>query len=356
MSRADDRLWAKLCQAGVVQGPAPASPGTESPWYVKALLAFSGWLAAIFLFGFVAVGFQFIAESVLASLISGSVLIAAAYGLLRAGKNPFVEHLALAVSLAGQAWVVWALFRFAEHQEALAWLLVAMLQAPLAAVMPHFVHRVFSTFAAAVAVAMALNATGTPYVFSGGALFLAAWLWRHEFRYSRHVRKIQAIGYGLVLALIPLKGSVLFGHGALGWRSPHDLAAFWLPPWMGEVLAGAAMLYVVWPLLPRRGRRVAPLLAVTAVLATLLLGAVSLEAPGITVGITIILLGFAGGNRPLMGVGIVSLLFFISSYYYLLDTTLLAKSRTLLMVGLGLLAARGFILRRLPGTGEARHA
>jgi hypothetical protein len=102
-------LWAKLRRAGVVQGPPHEPEAPAPPWYVKALLAFSGWLAAIFLFGFVAVGFHFIAESALASLISGGVLIAAAYGLLRAGNNPFVEHLALAVSLAGQAWVVWAL-------------------------------------------------------------------------------------------------------------------------------------------------------------------------------------------------------------------------------------------------------
>ncbi len=72
-----------------------------------------------------------------------------------------------------------------------------------------------------------------------------------------------------------------------------------------------------------------------------------------TAGMVVMLLGFAGGNRVLLGLGIVSLLFYISSYYYLLDATLLAKAQILLIVGLVLLAVRWLLLHPIPGGKEA---
>jgi len=59
-------------------------------------------------------------------------------------------------------------------------------------------------------------------------------------------------------------------------------------------------------------------------------------------------LGYAGSNRVLQGLGITSLLFYISSYYYLMETTLLAKSQTLLVVGLVLLMIRWLLPYILP--------
>ena len=115
-------------------------------------------------------------------------------------------------------------------------------------------------------------------------------------------------------------------------------------------------LYVVWHLLQRYGQAISERLSITALLGTLLLCAVSMEVQGITVGMFIILLGFAGANRVLLGLGIVSLLFYVSSYYYLLDATLLAKSQTLLIVGLVLLILRWLMLRILPVKKEAQDA
>ena len=348
MSRQPEQLWMTLLQAGLVQGTAPEPSGLESPWYVKGLLAFSGWLAALFLLGFIAVAFKFIIKSGPISFITGAAMIGGAFAILRIPKNEFFEHLGLAVSLAGQALVVWGIFELTNQNDKLAWMLIAQLQVPLAVVMPNFVHRVFSSFVAAFAFAMALSAMRVPYVFSGIVVFLAAWLWLNEFRYPQHMRKVRAIGYGLVLALIQLKGSVLFGYLGMSWRSGRNSSELWVQPWMGEVLAGAVTLYVVWQLLQRHGQAISDRLAITALLGTLLLCAVSMEAPGITAGIVIMLLGFAGGNRVLLGLGIVSLLFYMSSYYYLLDATLLAKALTLLIVGLILLAVRWIMLGIMP--------
>ena len=233
-----------------------------------------------------------------------------------------------------------------SHDEAV-FLLVALQQVILAAVMPNFVHRVFSSFITVLSLAMALSLMGLPYVFGGVVMFLASWLWLNEFRYPMHMSKIRAIGYGLVLALIHLKATAYFGGLAL-WRSGHNSHQTWGQLWMGEVVAGAVMVYVIWQLLLRCGQAFSGRLAITAILGTIIICVASIEVPGITAGIVIMLLGFAGSNRVLLGLGIVSLLFNISSYYYLLDTTLLAKSQSLVLVGLVLLAVRWLICHFIP--------
>jgi len=345
MSRAAEQLWGTLLRAGLVLGEAPATDRIESPWYVKGILAFSGWLAAMFLLGFVGVGLQFIIESGLASFIAGGVMMGTAYAVLRIPKNEFVEHLALAMSIAGQALAVWAIFEILGTHGALLWALVVLLEVLLAVVMPNDVHRVLSAYAAAISFAMSLASMRQPYMPQGFVMLVAAWIWLNEFRWPRYMRHMRAIGYGLVIALIQLTGMTLFLREDLSWLIAYGPDEALLPPWLGEAGTGAVMLYVVWKLLMRLGMRPADPRALTMLLCTLLFCGVSLEAHGITVGMTIVLLGFAGGNRVLLGLGIAALLFYLSSYYYLLETTLLYKSVTLFTVGAVLLAVRRILLR-----------
>jgi len=138
MSQSSEQLWLNLLEAGLVEGTAPDSDNLESPWYVKILLGFSGWLAALFLLGFISFGLDFIIESRIISVIAGISMIGGAYTILRIPKNEFIEHLTLAISLAGQALIVFVIFDFrSSNGYMVSWLLVALLQAPLAIVMPN---------------------------------------------------------------------------------------------------------------------------------------------------------------------------------------------------------------------------
>jgi uncharacterized membrane protein len=356
MSRQTREIWTILHRAGLAEGAAPETGNLESPWYVKVLIAFSGWLAALFLLCFLGIGFGIVFNNITLSFIVGAMMIGGAFAILRIPNNEFVEHLALAVSLAGQAIVMYAIFRVFHRNEKIAWLLVAFLQVPLAIVMPNFVHRVFSSFAAAFAFNMSLIFWRLPYIVSGVVMLLAALCWLNEFRYPSQIRKLQAIGYGLILALTHIEVTALFGHQILWWRFTRFPPALWTKPWMGEVLTGVVTLYVVWYLLRRYSQSISERIPIIALLGTVILCAVSMKVQGITVGMVIMLLGFAGANRILFGLGIVSLLFYTSSYYYMLDTNLLAKSRTLLIVGIVLLSSRWLMSYIMPVKKEANHA
>jgi uncharacterized membrane protein len=124
---------------------------------------------------------------------------------------------------------------------------------------------------------------------------------------------------------------------------------------MGEVFIGAVMFYVLWKLLQRYGQHLSGRVSITVLFSALLVCALSMKVHGLAVGMVVLLLGFSASNRVLMGLGIVAQLFYISSYYYLLEITLLNKSLSLLVVGLVLLAVRWLALRVLPREKEETH-
>jgi len=347
-------VYATLQKACLVNDKPLEDETVESPWFVKVLLAFSAWLAAAFLLGFVGTLFESILDNKLAAIVIGLVMIAGAYSILRMPKNEFVKHLALALSFAGQTLVVWSIFRFNNLDDSLAWGIVMLLQASLALIMQDYIHRVVSSYFAAIALALLLDNSGALHLYFGFIMFSAAYLWLNEFKYPKHMRALRAIGYGQVLALIQIKGSVLLQSG-LGWRWSYNNTEIWVHPWVGEIFSSIVMLYVVWQLLQRYASAASQQFVVITLISVLIFCAASMEANGISVGMLILLVGFAGSNRILMGLGITSLLFYISSYYYLLDTTLLAKAQTLLVVGLVLLSGRWLMLRVLPKAKEAQH-
>ena len=71
----------------------------------------------------------------------------------------------------------------------------------------------------------------------------------------------------------------------------------------------------------------------------------SLKAPGVGAATAILVLGYANGNRVLAGLGIATLIAYLSHYYYNLEATLLEKSILMMATGAALIAAR-FALHR----------
>jgi uncharacterized membrane protein len=109
----------------------------------------------------------------------------------------------------------------------------------------------------------------------------------------------------------------------------------------------------VWELLRRRHAEIPGRMANPALSGAVILVLVSLEVPGIPVGLCIILLGYAHSNRVLTGLGIAALLLYISTYYYSLDQTLLVKSQALAVSGAALLMLRWLLLKLLWRNGES---
>jgi hypothetical protein len=334
--------WSRLVAAGCASGEAPAHEA-QGPWYVRLMLGIAGCIAAGFLMAFVGVGLSFLVESKVGSIAVGMAMIGAAFALLHAARTDFSAMFGFAVSLAGQALLGYGIARLLERAgDAAPWAAMALVEAVLALAMPNFIHRLASAYLAALCLATALALSGGAGLAVGIIGAGMAYVWLSELRRARLHAMVTGVGYGMALAFVHVQ-SWSFGEGSI----IHSLGAkpvSWTQAWMGQALVLGAFLAVVATLVRRAGWSLREPRTLAALAAAAAIGAASFKAPGVAGGLMIVSLGFAHGNRVLTGLGIAALLFFVSSYYYRLDATLLAKAGVLATSGLVLLGARWLLL------------
>jgi len=339
-------LWSKLVSAGLTVGDMPATDEAHTPWYVRVMLGIAGVIAAGFLLGFVGMAFAFVIQSKLASFTVGLMIIAGAYAMFRlAPRNDFTSMFALAISFAGQALVIVGVFGFFERSmttSSMPWATIAAIEALLAVVMPNFIHRAASAYAAGSAFAYACGMSGAQFIAAGIAAAAVASIWLNEARLGKLHAVVSPIGYGLTLCFIQIEGAALLGHSMAALLRTGARPGG--PPWIGEALVVTALIVSVWTLLGRAGWVPRERRMILALIAAAAIGAASFKAPGIAGGLMIALLGFANGNRVLLGLGIAALLAYVSGYYYLLDATLLVKSGVLAATGIVLIFTRWLVL------------
>lgn len=313
-------------QLPAIDGPGSAAAAAigERPWYIGFMLGASGWVAGLFVLLFV--GLLFKPNSQGAFLLSGLVLVGAAWGLYKADREgAFVAQLALALSVAGQVLLVIGLAH--DHAKPAGIAFIAfVLQSILVLIMPNALHRTLSALFACAALAIAMryglfaeasgyrfnaaNDSGPSlsYALAGWALTwlpvatLIYWLIRHEARWM--ARGWQAM-------VRPALAGLVVGL-AVATLASHPLDVF---SWSNQNAAKTNWL-ALWPLLS----------AIAAV------GAVAA--------------GFALRSRALMGIGIVAAVLHLGNFYYTLGTTLLLKSLVMLVMGAVLLGIAYALKRR----------
>lgn len=340
-----EQLWERLAAEGLVNEVNAPPADLQSPWFVRVMLGFAGWLGALFLLGFVYASLEFVFRSSTASMIIGASLCAAAALIFRAwrGKD-FAVQFGLAVSFSGQALFIVGLMELFKWGSGVGYLAITVFEAILVAFIINTMNRVVCAFAAAVSLSFVLSSIDIPHLAPSLIAAGFAVLWLNELAWSARGSLVRPVGYGLVLAAMYLNGALLL-HGAvwLGGSAHSDPGLVMLSYWAGVILNGAVLLYVVWRLLGRDGRQVDDRLTPVALIAALATALSSFMAPGMITGLVIALVGYANGNRVLTGLGIFALIAYLSHYYYQLETTLLIKAATLVATGMVLLVAR-FVL------------
>ncbi|NLD51222.1 MAG: DUF4401 domain-containing protein, partial [Clostridiaceae bacterium] len=76
-----------------------------------------------------------------------------------------------------------------------------------------------------------------------------------------------------------------------------------------------------------------------------IIGIMSIYVSGLLVTSLIIVIAFANSQRILLGFGIFALVSYVFWYYYQLDTSLLIKSLSMLIIGIGLLLMRWLLIK-----------
>lgn len=336
-TRNDDRrrvaeeaaLVAALAARGHVVAPAPGVPpaaARERPWFVSLLLGFAGWLAGIF--GLACIGMLLAPSADAAWFAIGVVLLVLAWIAFRQASeaNFFGSQFGLVLSIAGQAGALFGIAQtFFKSESSLAGIALTafVLQVLAVIAMPNRLQRTLSTLFACVAWAIALRflmwdeagwrpGHGGEEASAAIGLPLLAWLlaWAPPALVLARTLQVEAhwMAAGDQALMRPVCAGLVV---ALAWGTlfsdPLDALR-----WSGDHLNGDAL----WPLLSL-------LAAVGALLASF-----ALRSPG------------------LMGACIVAGLVHVAQFYEVLAMPLIAKSVTLLALGVLALAGARRLKRR----------
>lgn len=327
----------------------------ETAGYAHILHALSGWLAALFLLLAFGTMFHRFFMNTAMLLGTGISLVAIAWLLLsRRDLTPFVAHVALALSMAGQVMIILALGKSLGYpsQATLLWWIVALMEGLLAWGIPHTLHRFISALGLTVAVHQGFWMLGLGHASMLLLLGLVAGLWMHECHPRLPVLPTQAIAWGATAGLLLVTGTVI--EPWMGWyHTSHAIATGWLHQVPIALLDGILLFWIARTLLrpntpPLSGGRTLLLSAMAALVALL-----STRLHGLDVMVALMGIGFGRGNRPLLILGTLGLIGVVGHFYYTLETTLLIKSAMLTGTGILLLALYA-LLRHLQRNKELR--
>lgn len=328
----------------------------DIPWFIQILFGLSGIVASLFLIAFLSLllfgidGF----DSVIALLITGLVLSVAGFVLFRnkqSRDNTFISSLALAISSAGQAYIGFALFDTHLSHPIDVWLFL-IVQAVMTVIMPNRIYRLLGSIMTLGLTVYLLNYYHLPEVSLG--LLALITIGSNLSRYSllqRIPRKwradvfdiTKAIGYASALMLLCV--SVYF------IAAEHSLASYYGDTfrynyYLAQGLLTLASLYASYLILKRYDVKLLSAAGLFIGGAIVLLGIISIYVSGLLATSLIIVIAIANSQRVLLGLGITALVSYIFWYYYQLDTSLLIKSLSMLIVGLTMLMGRWLLIKR----------
>ncbi len=333
-----DQLWLQLKQKNLTQQEeCPDDPflTDDNDWMVRILQGVGGWFAALFLLVSMAALMTPIIEFPWLCGLLGLVMNFAAFHYYwqhkRTQGSPFLRQLFLVLSLAGQFLVSYAIIDFLGFQHSGLFLVLALYQAFLVAVMHDFVHRLMSALFAVTLIFWGHSELLVTGVGSALLAIAVVWLWFDKVGWYADKVLYEPLAYAAALTLVGLNIQALNWYWQIG-RSNDDSVLLY-----GDMISGClhllafAFLYQrlhhnnMLPDIPRDRY-----LLISAVLCLAILGFV---IPGLSGAVLLLMVGFAVRQRPLMGLGILSIVGFVSWYYYQLNITLLTKS--MLLGGLG---------------------
>ncbi len=355
-----NQVLAKLNDLGLLNNNVidkMASPEEGSPWFINVFFGFTGILSSLFFIGFLSLllfEFSFF-ESFIGLLVVGALLSAAGWLLFsnaRTRHSPFWNSLAFAITLAGQMYIGFALL-FEGFDPPISVLLLLLVQLIITVVMTNFIYRLLS----ATVALCCLVYLSSYYGFSEVSLALLAVITivAHLQRYSilqrlsqqwrsNFAEIISAIGYASALVLLGVSVYFIaaeYGYGRGGYEETISYNYY-----LAQALLTLASLYAAYLILKRYGIKLLSATGLIIIGATAVLGVVSIYVSGLLATSLIIVIAFANSQRVLLGLGIIALVSYIFWYYYQLDTSLLLKSASMLVVGIGLLLIRWLLSKR----------
>ena len=351
-----------LQQQGLINNNAIADPAIDddnrqdSPWFIQAFFGFSGLLASLFFIIFLALFLDKTDafDSFIAIFIIGLLLSTTGFALFRnkdSRHNSFINSLAFTISIAGQAYIAYALLENESPEPLGVWIFL-MIQVIMTIVMPNFIYRLLSAMAVLGCAIYLLNFYHLPELSLGllALITIVAHLQRYELLQYLPIKWrtagfniSKAIAYASAIMLLLFSVYIVAGE-----YSSNDFISntFSYNYYLAQGLLTLASLYAAYLILKRYSVNLLSKSGGLVICAIVVLGIMSVYVSGLLATSLIIVIAMANSQRVLLGLGIFALVSYIFWYYYQLDTSLLVKSGSMLIIGIVMLLTRWLLISR----------
>ena len=354
-------IFDKLQQRGLIDANALLETTSDSsqqdnPWFLQALFGFSGLFASLFFVGFLTLLLfeTRVFDSSVGLLLIGLVLSATGFTLFRNERlrdNAFVSSLAFAVSVAGQAYVAFALLNGDLYQPMDVWLFL-MLQGFMTLVMSNRVYRLLSALITLCCLVYLLSFYQVPELSLGllALITIVAHLQRYQLLQYLPIKWrtagfniSKAIAYASAIMLLLFSVYIVAGE-----YSSNDFVSntFIYNYYLAQGLLTFASLYAAYLIFKRYSVNLLSKSGGLIICTIVVLGVISVYVSGLLATSLIIVIAMANSQRVLLGFGIFALVSYIFWYYYQLDTSLLVKSGSMLIIGIVMLLTRWLLISR----------
>jgi uncharacterized membrane protein len=351
-----------LLSASQIEEIKQRGHASDLPWYLRLALSVGGWIAAIIillLMALVLYAADLLDDPNSATLILPSLLLAViARGLLR-NERDGKHHLGLAWAIAATCGLIFGALLQIQSSDFSFMMSGSLCALPILAVMAVSMPDRTYRFMAITAMTFFLVLAG----YSLARLTLSPMA--GHFAVSILVAAVIFLWLGIVSQQLRLQAGpyadalhpLLYGIPAglmmlsfLGINAAFITDLFWsaaqfatLQSAMGTGIAAGLMLSVL-----SQRRNGQPLFSIITLPVALICGAAALFAPGIGLGLWLILMARYQGSPGLLVVSSGFLVLYVIGWYYFMEVTLLQKSLLLLAGGLVLLGLAWGVKKVLP--------
>lgn len=330
-------------------------PSIDTPWYLQLFFGFSGILASLFFVGFLTLVLQqtgFFNSSV-ALFITSAILSAAGWVMFsnkRIHQSSFWNTLAFTISAAGQLYAAFALFGSEMDAPLDTWLWL-LFQVLMTVIMPNIVYGLVSTTIALGCTVYLFGYYQIPEIILGflvlimtianvqryGVIQCLPASWR-----SSALDLGQALTYASASLLFIVSVYVVKAEFSREFVSYVFIYNYLF----SQALLVLASIYATSLILQRYNIPLLSKPSFVVICAVVILGIISLYAAGFLAISLVIIIATANSQRVLLGLGIFALVSYILWYYYQLDSSLLVKSVSMLLIGISLLLLRWLLIKR----------
>ena len=328
-------LPATLQQAGIVDAAKAQQLGcVTTPWWLQLLLGIAAWIASLLVISSFIGPILALADNNGVRSVTAAIMLGLAIWL--AGKpQEFLQQMSVAIALAGQGLLAYALYDLTANQHQVPRYACAIVSALLLFSPLNQLHRRVSLTIALLCLLSLIGSAIWLAIISSALATLAVVLWCSRTHWAGlvHASRIKSV---LEVSTLAALGLTLFGQCLLlidssAWLDDKIMLARALYSALGSVLL---MSTVFW--LSRLATVPSRLLLLSA---TMLLCILLYPASALLASTALMLACFYGCSRRWYALSLLCMLCAISQFYYSLELSLLHKSGLLALSGLLVLAA-----------------